>query len=91
MAALFGTGSVWAVALGDGAAQAFLVQDGQAVPMEITPQYLRARAPPVLAVTGDEAYLLAGPPETAPNLTHRVPLGGPGLLALIDHDGDVVL
>ena len=91
MAALFGTGSVWAVALGDGAAQAFLVQDGQAVPMEITPQYLRARAPPVLAVTGDEAYLLAGPPETTPNLTHPVPLGGPGLLALIDHDGDVVL
>ena len=82
---------MWAVALGDGATQAFLVQDGQAVPMEITPQYLRARAPPVLAVTGDEAYLLAGPPETAPNLTHPVPLGGPGLLALIDHDGDVVL
>ena len=63
------------MALGDGAAQAFLVQDGQAVPMEITPQYLSARAPPVLAVTGDEAYLLAGPPEIASDLTHPVPLG----------------
>ena len=81
---------MWAVALGDGPTQAFLVQDGQAVPMDITPRSFRAGTPPVLAVTGDEAYLLAGPPEIASNLTHPVPLGGPGPLALIDHDGDVV-
>ena len=91
VAAPFGGGSVWAVALEDGATQAFLVQDGQAVPMDITPRSPPAGAPPVLAVTGDEAYLLAGPPEIASNLTHPVPLGGPGPLALIDYDGDVVL
>ena len=41
VAAPFGAGSVWAVALEDGATQAFLVQGGQAVPMDITP-----RSPP---------------------------------------------
>ena len=91
VAAPFGAGSVWAVALEDGTTQAFLVQSGRAVAMDITSASLPAGAPAALAVAGDEAYLLAAPLGGASELTHPVPLGGPGRLAFIDSEGDLVL
>jgi hypothetical protein len=91
VAAPFGAGSVWAVALEDGTTQAFLVLDGRAVAMNITPESLPAGAPPVLAVAGDEVYLLAAPTDKASESTHAVPLGGPGRSVFIDHKGDLVL
>ncbi|HIM62077.1 MAG TPA: hypothetical protein EYM42_04995 [Dehalococcoidia bacterium] len=91
VAAPFGAGSVWAVALEDGTTQAFLVQSGRAVAMDITSASLPAGAPATLAVAGDEAYLLAAPLGGASELTHPVPLGGPGRLAFIDSEGDLVL
>lgn len=91
VAAPFGAGSVWAVALEDGTTQAFLVQSGRAVAMDITSASLPAGAPAALAVAGDEAYLLAAPLGGASELTHPVPLGGPGRLAFIDSEGDLVV
>ena len=91
VAAPFGAGSVWAVALEDGTTQAFLVQSGRAVAMDITSASLPAGAPAALAVSGDEAYLLAAPLGGASELTHPVPLGGPGRLAFIDSEGDLVV
>ena len=91
VAAPFGAGSVWAVALEDGTTQAFLVQSGRAVAMDITSASLPAGAPAALAVSGDEAYLLAAPLGGASELTHPVPLGGPGRLAFIDSEDDLVL
>ena len=91
VAAPFGAGSVWAVALEDGTTQAFLVQSGRAVAMDITSTSLPAEAPAALAVAGDEAYLLAAPLGGASELTHPVPLGGPGRLAFIDSEGDLVV
>ena len=94
VAAPFGAGSVWAVALEDGTTQAFLVQNGQAVALEITPKSLPTGAPPVLAVAANEAYLLAGLSGGASELTHPAPLGESGRLAFIetaDSGGDLVL
>ena len=72
VAAPFGAGSVWAVALEDGTTQAFLVQSGRAVAMDITSASLPAGAPAALAVAGDEAYLLAAPLGGASEPSHTL-------------------
>ena len=91
VAAPSGTGSVWVAVLQDGRTQAFRVEDGQVVEIDVAPQTLPIGAPPLLAVAGDEVFLVAPPSEEASPLTHPVPLGNQGRLAFIETGGDLVV
>lgn len=91
VAAPFENGSIWVAALEDGTTQAFLVADGRATKTEIAPKYLPSGGPPLLAVAGGEAYLVTAPLESASKLTHPVPLGESGRLALVEAGGDLVI
>ena len=65
VAAPFGAGSVWAVALEDGTTQAFLVQSGRAVAMDITSASLPAGSPAALALAG---AMITAPPVVTQHL-----------------------
>ena len=94
VAAPFGDGSLWVAVLEDGRVQAFQIEGGQAVETAIRPSALPPGAPPLLAVAGDEAYLVAAPSDTASPLTHPVPTGNLGrlaFLAFIEAGGDFVV
>ena len=47
--------------------------------------------PPSLTVSGDQAYLVSGPSNSASEITHPVPLGDSGKHAFIEIVGDLVL
>ena len=91
VAAPLGAGSLWVAVLEDGTTQAFLVQGAQAVETAITPKSLPSAGPPLLAVAGDEPFLVAGPSDAASEFAHPVPLGDSGRLAFIESGGDLVL
>ncbi|MBC8280636.1 MAG: hypothetical protein H8E48_07625 [Chloroflexi bacterium] len=91
VSAPFKSGSIWVVVLEDGTTQAFMVADGQAAKTAISPAYIPSGGPPLLTVSGDEAYLIAAPSELASQLTHPVPLGDSGRLAFIESGGDLVV
>ena len=91
VAAPLESGSIWVVALEDGAVQAFLVRDGQVVETKINPPSIPAGAPPLLATSGGEAFLFTGPADSASAITHAVPLGESGRLAFVESGGDLVL
>ena len=91
VAAPFKGESLWVAVLETGAAQAFIVEGGQAVETRITLGPLPADAPPILAVAGDEAFLLTNRPDTAARFSHSVPVGKSGQIAFIEAGGDLVL
>ena len=91
VAASAGSGSIWVAVFQDGQTQAFRVECEKAVEIGVAPSILPPGAPPLLAVAGGEAFLIAPPSDAASPLTHPVPLGNSGRLAFIETDGDLVV
>jgi len=91
VAAPFGGGSIWVAALEDNTTQAFLVIDGQAKETAISPASLPFGGPPLLAVSGGQAFLVTAPSDAASVITHPVPMGDSGRLAFIESGGDLVV
>jgi hypothetical protein len=91
VAAQLGTRSVWVAVLEDGTTQAFLVEDGKATETPISPAHIPSGGPPLLAVSGNQAYMVSGPTSSASEITRPVPLGDSGKLAFIEAGGDLVL
>ena len=91
VAASLGSGSVWVLVLEGGATLAFLVEAGQATETPIAPARIPSGGPPFLTVSGDQAYLVSRPSNSASEITHPVPLGDSGKHAFIEIAGDLVL
>ena len=91
VAAPMGSGSIWAAVLEDGTTQAFVVAAGQATETTISSAHMPSGGPPLLAVTGEGAFLVSAPLESASELTHPVPLGDSGRLSFIESGGDLVI
>jgi len=67
------------------------VGDGQVVETKVNPPSIPAGAPPLLAISGGEAFLITGPADSASAITHVVPLGESGRLAFVEFGGDLVI
>lgn len=91
VAAPFKGGALWVAILETGATQGFIIEGVQVVETTITLGPLPAGSPPILAVAGDEAFLLTNRSDTAARFSHSVPVGDSGQIAFIEIGGDLVL
>ncbi len=85
------SGSIWVVALDDGSVQGFLVSEGRATEVEVSPGRVVSGAPVHLKVQGDSPFLVTGPEDLVSNTTHPIETGRPDQAAFIDRLGNLVL
>jgi hypothetical protein len=83
-------GSLWAVVSEDGQVEGFLIREGQARGVAISPEQIPVGMPPLLEIEGGKAKLVTPPTDSASRFTHPIVLPLSRRLVFLEGNGDLI-